>query len=104
MENQSDSDVGAPARRLRFDGTVTAGNIISIFLIVVAGFGFLNTTDKRVAVLEEARKVQSEKDLAQDAAIRDQLISFQRSIELVQKGVDRLNDRLDQREWQRTHP
>lgn len=55
-----------PTPRVRFDGTINLGHIITFVTFLVSGVLAWGTMDKRVVVLEEARAYQIVVDKRQD--------------------------------------
>ena len=80
--------------RVRFDKTINLGHIVtalsSLVTVIVAVMISYSMIDKRLAVLEEVRAVQRERDQAQDISqrekfqeVRDALIDLRRLVEKV---------------------
>jgi hypothetical protein len=55
-----------PERRIRFDGTINLGHILTFLGFLISGFVAWSAMDKRVVVLEEARIYQKAVDSRQD--------------------------------------
>jgi precorrin isomerase len=55
-----------PQRRIRFDGTINLGHVLTMVTFIAAGAVGWNAMDKRITVLEEARMVQQQIDKRQD--------------------------------------
>jgi hypothetical protein len=53
-------------KRIRFDGTINLGHILTVVTFIGAGAVAWSGMDKRVAILEEARIVQRQVDTRQD--------------------------------------
>ena len=53
-------------RRIRFDGTINLGHVLTFLGFLISGIVAWNTMDKRVVILEEARVYQSAIDKKQD--------------------------------------
>lgn len=53
-------------RRVRFDGTINLGHILTFLGFLISGIIAWNTMDKRVVILEEARITQTAVDKRQD--------------------------------------
>lgn len=84
-----------PTRKVRFDATVNLGHILSLVAFLAAGAAAWSTLDKRVVVLEEARKVQIQRDDQQDAYIRERLEQLQRGVDSIGRSIERLADRME---------
>jgi hemerythrin superfamily protein len=85
------------AKKVTFDPTINLGHILTFIGFLVSGFIAYATIDKRLTVVEEARKFQQQVDAAQDAratAASDQLTSV---IVRLERQVERLNDKLDRK-------
>lgn len=82
-------------KRLQFDPTVNLGHILTFLGFVVMGFGAYTSLDKRVAVVEEARKFQAQVDAAQDARASSSQAELSNVITRLDHQVERLNDKLD---------
>lgn len=66
----------AQERRIRFDGTINLGHILTFLGFLVSAMVAWTTMDKRVVVLEEARVYQTSVDKRQDedrSAIKQQV-------------------------------
>lgn len=82
-------------KRITFDPTINAGHLLTFagFLITLS-VGWA-TLDKRVVVLEEARKTQDQIDRHQDAMQRANADSVRESLAEIKAGVRELNQRFD---------
>lgn len=56
----------SPEKKIRFDGTINLGHILTFIGFLGSGAVAWNAMDKRVVVLEEARVVQALTDRRQD--------------------------------------
>ena len=80
--------------RIKFDRTINLGHVLTAVSMIVAVMVSWSLMDKRVAVLEEARAAQRERDAAQDASnrekfqeVRDTMIDLRRAVEKVADKV-----------------
>lgn len=81
-------------KRVRFDGTINLGHILTALTFIGAATVAWNTMDKRVTVLEEARVVQQQIDKRQDddraelkRTIREDMREIVRKVDiLVERG------------------
>lgn len=85
-------------KRLTFDPTINAGHIISLLAFLVTLVIGWYTLDKRVVVLEEARKTQAQVDQHQDAMQRSNADSVRESLQEIKQGVRELNARFERKE------
>lgn len=85
-------------KRLTFDPTVNAGHIISLLAFLITLVVGWSTLDKRVVVLEEARKTQAQVDQHQDAMQRSNADSVRESLQEIKQGVRELNARFERKE------
>jgi hypothetical protein len=53
-------------KKVRFDGTINLGHVITFVALIASGMVTWSTMDKRVTVLEEARLMQTMIDKRQD--------------------------------------
>lgn len=81
-----------PRRRLTFDPTINAGHILTFVTLVAAMVVGWNTLDKRVVVLEEAKRYQQERDDTQDRVLNDKLGDIKETLRDVKIGVEQLKD------------
>jgi hypothetical protein len=79
---------------VKFDGTVNLGHIITLIACLGAGLTAWNAMDKRVASLEDARKVQVERDAQQDSVLRDHISGINSLLNKIDLRVERIGDRL----------
>lgn len=85
-------------RKLTFDPTINAGHLLTFagFLLTMAlGWSAL---DKRVVVLEEARKTQAQVDSHQDAIQRAGSDQVRESLSEIKQGIRELNARFERKE------
>ena len=87
-------------RTIVFDGTISAGHVISIISMIGAVLIAWSSLDKRVVVLEKDVQYQTAKDAAQDAAIRDGIVKVEALLREMQQSVNQLWER----EWRRGPP
>lgn len=88
-------DQPGTARKIRFDGTVNFGHVLTFAAAMLAGFTAWNGMDKRLVVLEEARKVQIERDATQDQASRERMFDIAQLLNKIDHRLDRIGDRLN---------
>jgi hypothetical protein len=83
-----------PSRRVRYDPTVNLGHILTFAAMLAAGTAAWNAMDKRLTVLEEARVVQKERDLSQDASSRERMFDIQQILNKIDGRLDKISDRM----------
>ena len=93
------SDTPTERRKgLTFDPTINAGPSLTcagFILSMMVGWSLL---DKRVVVLEEARKQQAQTDQHQDYVQRASNDSVRESLAEIKQGIRELNARFDRKE------
>jgi hypothetical protein len=82
-----------PQKKIRFDGTVNLGHLLTVATFIGAGVVGWNAMDKRVTVLEEARLVQKQIDQRQD----DDRADIKRTVREDMKEIIRKVDILVER-------
>lgn len=80
----------AEKRGVRFDATVNLGHLLTFAGFLIAGFGAWTTLDKRVVVLEEGKKAQTQIDAAQDFRFSDAVAQLRAQLEKMDAKLDRL--------------
>lgn len=90
----SDDD---PQRRLRFDPTINLGHLLTFAGFMVTIMITWSTMDKRVTVLEEARKVQEARDIAQDGRLSEKMGEIRDSLAELKRGVEQVRDKLERK-------
>ena len=84
-------------RKLTFDPTVNAGHILTFLGFIFSMMVGWSVLDKRVVVLEEARKTQAQIDLHQDSTQQGNANAVRESLAEIKQGIRELNARLDAR-------
>ena len=82
---------------LKFDPTIKAGDVMTMLMIIVAGFAAWATLDKRVVVLEENRASQRLVDLHQNEMQRAEMSQIKDSLTEIKRSVERVNDQIANR-------
>lgn len=98
MTNHQEVETMQERRKLTFDPTINAGHLLTFvgfFLTLSVGWA---TLDKRVVVLEEARKTQAQLDQHQDALHRASQDSVRESLSEIKQGIRELNARFERKE------
>lgn len=87
-----------PARSgVRFDPTINLGHVLTFIGFLLTALLTWSSMDKRVTVLEEARKVQESRDLAQDSRLSEKMGEIRDSLTELKRGVEQVRDRLEKR-------
>jgi hypothetical protein len=86
-----------PDNRIRFDKTITLGNLISMGMFCMAIVVGWSSMDKRVLVLEEARTAQRERDATQDSTLKEGQQSVKEALADLRRSVEKLADRVGAR-------
>lgn len=87
-----------PAKKIRFDGTINLGHILTFLGFIATGIAVYSNMDKRLVILEENRKYQSVVDHAQDIRANTASEEMKSLLLRVERQVERLNDRLDRKD------
>jgi len=90
--------------KIRFDGTINAGHVLTFVSMMGVGFAVYSTFDKRVLVLEENRRYQVQVDHAQDLQARTASDQVNTGLLRLERQVEKLNDKLDDDKSRRTAP
>lgn len=92
--------VNGERRKVRIDPTINYGHILSAGVSLVSALIFVITAwtllDKRVLVLENDKVYQSQRDLAQDVAVKDKFDDLKTAIQEMKTSINEL--RRDVRE------
>lgn len=98
-QKSQDTDDGQSSHRSRrpiFDPTVNLGHILTFIGFMIMIFTTWTTLDKRVVILEEARKSQEVQDRAQDQRADQSRAEMRETLNKVERALERLSDKLDQ--------
>ena len=79
---------------IKFDGTINLGHVLTFLVAMFAGITAWNGMDKRVTVLEEARKVQTDRDAQQDGVLRDRMFDLNQTLQRIDGRLDKIGDQL----------
>lgn len=89
---------GADRRKLggvKFDSTINLGHMLTFAGFLITIMVTWTTLDKRVVVLEEAKKAQDLRDNAQDQRNADQMTAIKESLVEIKTNVIGLREKLD---------
>lgn len=81
---------------ITFDKTINLGHVLTFLGFLMTGMIAWSTLDKRVVVLEEGRKAQTEIDRHQDEVTRAQMEAIRASLQDIKRTVEKVDDRLRQ--------
>lgn len=84
-----------PVKYFRFDPTINLGHVASLIAAVLMVLASWISLDKRVVVLEEARKAQEVMDRVQDQRANEARTEIKETLVEVKRSIDRMNDKLD---------
>lgn len=84
-----------PQKKIRFDGTVNLGHLLTVVTFIGAGAVAWNTMDKRVAILEESRMTQKIIDQRQDEDRADIKRTVREDMKEIIRKVDILVERRE---------
>jgi hypothetical protein len=82
-----------PQKKIRFDGTINLGHLLTVATFLGAGVVGWNAMDKRVTVLEEARIVQKQIDRRQDEEFNDYKRTIREDMRELLRKIDILVER-----------
>jgi hypothetical protein len=82
-----------PQKKIRFDGTINLGHLLTVATFLGAGVVGWNAMDKRVVILEEARLVQRQIDRRQDEDLTDYKRTSREDMRELMRKIDILLER-----------
>lgn len=83
-----------PENRVKFDKTINLGHLITMGAFLFTAMVQWNMMDKRVAVLEEARASQRERDATQDTSAKESFQSVKEALTDLRRSVERVADKV----------
>lgn len=78
-----------------YDPTINLGHVLTFIGFMIMIFTTWTTLDKRVVILEEARKSQEAMDKVQDQRADQLRAELKDTLSEVRRALERLNDKLD---------
>lgn len=81
----------------RLNKNIDLGHVISIIVMLAGLMVQWNMMDKRVAVLEEARAAQRDRDQTQDALTKEKFQEVRDALAGLTRSVEKVSDKLEQR-------
>ena len=82
---------------VRFDKTINLGHVLTFIGFVLTGMVTWSAMDKRVTVLEEARRVQEARDIQQDGRLSEKMGEIRDSLAGLKRGVEQVRDKMEKR-------
>ena len=82
---------------VRFDKTINLGHILTFAGFILTIMVTWSAMDKRVTVLEEARKVQEARDIQQDGRLSEKMGEIRDSLAELKRGVEQVRDKLERK-------
>lgn len=83
--------------RVKFDPTISLGHILTFASLLIAGFGVYNGMDKRITVLEEQRRADTERSTETDRRLKDTLGEMRNDFKDLQRSINTLSGTLAMR-------
>lgn len=93
------ADDATPPERGGFhlNKNIDLGHVITVIIMLAGLMVQWNMMDKRVAVLEEARSVQRDRDQTQDALMKDKFQEVREALAILTRAVEKVVDNLGSR-------
>lgn len=88
----------AEQKRVHFDPTINLGHVISALAFVGSVLFAWTNMDKRVLVLEEASKLQTQLDRHQDQVMSMNMSQIREALAEIKQTQQRINDKLERKE------
>lgn len=88
----------AEQKRVHFDPTINLGHVISALAFVGSVLFAWTNMDKRVLVLEEASKLQTQLDRHQDQVMSMNMSQIREALADIKQAQQRINDKLERKE------
>lgn len=80
--------------RVRFDPTISLGHLLTFASLLLAGFSAYNGMDKRITVLEEQRRADTERSTETDRRLKDTLSEMRNDFKDLQRSINTLSGTL----------
>lgn len=80
--------------KIKFDKTINLGHVLTALTMSGAVIISWSLMDKRVAVLEEARIAQRERDATQDATGKDKFQEVREALVDLRRSVEKVSDKV----------
>lgn len=82
---------------MKFDPTINAGHLLTFAGFLLTGFIGWTTLDKRVVVLEEQKKSQELRDIAQDSRSAEKFIEIRETMTDIKRTLEVVREKLEKR-------
>jgi hypothetical protein len=82
-------------KRIRFEPIISLGHVLTVTGMLLGGATAWNAMDKRIAMLEEAKKTQELRDGSQDQRANDRYVELKDTMTEVKRGVEKIVERMD---------
>ena len=80
---------------IRFDKTINLGHVLTFIGFMLSIMVIWGTLDKRVVVLEEARRNQEARDTAQDQRLSEKMSEIKESLSEIKRSVEGVRAKLE---------
>lgn len=93
-----EGDADPPERGgFRLSKSIDLSHVLTVLMMLGALAFQWNLIDKRLAVLEEARQAQRERDQSQDALTKDKFQEVRDALAVLTRSVEKVADRMEAR-------
>lgn len=86
------------AKRVTFDPSFNLGHILTLIGLMCSVWVSWSTLDKRIVVLEESGKLQTQVDRHQDEVMRMNMSQIRESLSEIKQTLNRTTERLERKE------
>lgn len=93
VRRESDADPSGPVG-FRLNKNIDLSHVLTVLMMLGALAFQWNLIDKRLAVLEEARQSQRERDQSQDSANKDKFQEVRDALIDLRRSVEKISDRV----------
>lgn len=83
-----------PEKGIKFDKTINLGHLLSAAAMIGALMVSWSLMDKRVAVLEEARASQRDRDQTQDTSTKEKFQEVRDALQDLRRAVEKVSDKV----------
>lgn len=91
---EGDPDPSEPGG-FRLSKNIDLSHVLTVLMMLGALAFQWNLIDKRLAVLEEARQSQRERDQAQDALTKDKFQEVRDALAVLTRSVEKVSDKME---------
>ena len=82
---------------MKFDPTINAGHLLTFAGFLLTGFVGWTSLDKRVVVLEEQRRSQDVRDVAQDQRSAEKFTEIKETMADIKRTLEVVRDKLEKK-------